>query len=121
MVDALQAFIIVAGTLMFVGSFGLIGAAYVSLLDSIVYSVVVLGLLRKKRVIDLKRVCVPLMLAFVGLSVAAGSLSWGVQSNLPMIVIAVLVATAMSWAFMSSLERTLLRGAIGDLWRRQPA
>ncbi len=121
MVDALQAFIIVAGTLMFVGSFGLIGAAYVSLLASIVYGVVVLGLLQKKRVIDLKRVSVPLLLAFAGLSVAAGSLSWGVQSNLPMIVIAVLVATAMSWAFMSSLERTLLRGAIGDLWRRQPA
>jgi len=118
LIDGLQAAIIVSGTVIFVGSFGLIGVGYANLLGSITYGILIIGFLSRTGRIDIKRVAWTFAPGLGGFGLAVIAYGWaaghpGIWVGAPVVIF----CAALAWVVMSPAERTLIVGALRDLWR----
>lgn len=117
--DVLQVGVIIAGTALFVTSFGLLGAGYAALLNSVAYCSAILLVLGTSHRVELRRVAAALLPAAGAFVLAILSILLGnAQANLWLAAVLVASSAVVSWISMAPRERQLFRGVPGLLLRR---
>ncbi len=107
--DVGQAAIIVGGTIVLIGTYGLVGVGYTMLLASTVYAIAILFLLVRSDRIDLVRLLPPIGLAGGVFGVAAVTVGRAnALTNYWLGALFALVAAGGSWSLMNRAERHLL-------------
>ena len=118
MLDSLQMAILITSTLSFLTWFGLVGAGYASLLSSVVYFALVIGLLGERRRMEVSRLAPALLLSMVAPGMAlAAILFLNGQTNYLVALAVFLLSIAMSWTLFERSERLLMLRAARDLLR----
>ncbi len=116
--DIVQLGILIIGTVIFIGWFGLMGVGYASVLSSIVYLALIIGLLGKRHRLEVMRLAPAFLFSGVALATALiAILLLDAQSNFPVAGVVVLLSVAISWFFLEPGERLLMRRAARDLLR----
>lgn len=109
--DVVQVVVIVAGTAAFVDRFGLLGAGYAAVLNSVVYVGAILVLLGRSGRLDLPRVARALLPGAGAFALGAAATFLGdAQTNLWLGATLIGASAAASWIFMAPSERRLVRG-----------